>query len=114
MTTGIIKWLSITEYRHIHFCVNDRFFRIEGTDDAVVDAVGMNIFLPDIQYHFNSMDPNCVVYHVYNIAPYILNNNNPIKSGDTTNCTKDREINGKNISMNIPLFRLTVRLSTLI
>lgn len=35
------------------------------------------------QYHFHDMDPNWVVTHAYNMASYLLNNDNPIKDGDT-------------------------------
>ena len=35
-----------------------RFFNIEGTEDMLIDTVGMStLFLPDLQYHFHSMDP---------------------------------------------------------
>ena len=45
--------------RFIRFGVNVRFFNIEGTEDMLIDTVGMNtLFLPDLQYHFHSMDPN--------------------------------------------------------
>lgn len=71
------------ESRFIHFAVNARFFNIQNTDDMMVDTVGMStLFLPDIQYHFHDMDPNLVVNHAYNIASYILDNDNPIKAGD--------------------------------
>lgn len=70
--------------RFIKFGVNARFFNIQGTEDMVVDTVGMNIlFLPDLQYHFHGMDPNEVVYHAYNLASYILDNDNPIEAGET-------------------------------
>ena len=68
--------------RFIKFAVNVRFFNIQGTQDMVVDTLGMGIlFLPDLQYHFHGMDPNWVVNHAYCIASYILSNDNPIKSG---------------------------------
>jgi len=70
--------------RFIQFAVNVRFFNIQGTEDMMVDTLGMGtLFLPDLQYHFHGMDPNWVVNHAYCIASYILNNDNPIKSGDT-------------------------------
>lgn len=72
------------EDRFIHFAVNARFFNIQGTDDMLVDTLGMGtLFLPDIQYHFHGMDPNWVVSHAYNIASYILQHENPINGGDT-------------------------------
>lgn len=70
--------------RFIRFGVNVRFFNIQGTNDMLVDTVGMStLFLPDVQYHFNSMDPNWVVNHAYNVASYILDNDNPINNGET-------------------------------
>ena len=71
------------EQRFIKFAVNARFFSIQGTDDMLVDTLGMGtLYLPDIQYHFHGMDPNWVVQHAYCIADYILSNDNPIRSGD--------------------------------
>ena len=70
--------------RFIRFGVNARFFNIQGTEDSIVDTLGMNtLFLPDLQYHFHSMDPNWVVNHAYNVASYILANDNPIQDGET-------------------------------
>ncbi len=52
--------------RFIRFGVNVRFFNIQGTDDMLIDTVGMStLFLPDLQYHFHGMDPNWVVNHAY-------------------------------------------------
>lgn len=52
--------------RFIRFGVNVRFFNIEGTEDMLIDTVGMNtLFLPDLQYHFHSMDPNPVFQKIY-------------------------------------------------
>lgn len=69
--------------RFIKFAVNARFFNIEGTEDMIVDTVGMStLFLPDLQYHFHGMDPNFVVNHAYCTASYILENDNPIEKGD--------------------------------
>ena len=43
----------------------------------LVDTLGMSLlFLPDIQYHFHGLDPNLMVNHAYNIALYLLINNN--------------------------------------
>ena len=50
----------------------------------LIDTVGMStLFLPDLQYHFHDMDPNWVVNHAYNVASYILANDNPIQDGET-------------------------------
>lgn len=70
--------------RYIRFCVNVRLFNINGTSDHVIDTLGLSLlYVEDLQYHFHGMDPNWVVNHAYNMASYILNNNCPIKDGDT-------------------------------
>lgn len=70
--------------RFIYFCVNVRFFNIQGTNDHVIDTLGMYaIDLPDVQYHFHGIDPNQIVNHAYNAASYVYDNNAPIKSGET-------------------------------
>lgn len=70
--------------RFIYFCVNVRFFAVQGTDDFIVDTLGLYaIDLPDVQYHFHGLDPNHVVNHAYNVVSYIYDNNAPIKSGET-------------------------------
>ena len=72
------------EKRFIYFAVNVRFFNIQGTNDMIVDTLGMSILdLPDLQYHFHDMDPNWVVNHAYNLLCYIYDNNDPIESGET-------------------------------
>ena len=79
--------------RFIKYAVNVRFFNIQGTEDMVVDTLGMGIlFIPDLQYHFHGMDPNWVVNHAYCIASYLLSNDNPIKSGDTVDGVADGAI----------------------
>lgn len=70
--------------RFIHFGVNVRFFNIHETEDMLIDTVGMStLFLPDLQYHFRKLDPNWIANHGYQVASYILNNENPIKDGET-------------------------------
>lgn len=70
--------------RFIRFGINARFFHIQGTKDMLVDTVGMStLFLPDLQYHFHGVDPNWAVNHAYNLASYLLANNNPIQDGET-------------------------------
>lgn len=70
--------------RFIKFAVNVRFFTVNGTDEMIVDTLGMSlVFIPDLQYHFCGLDPNLAVNHAYCIASYLLENENPIKDGDT-------------------------------
>lgn len=79
--------------RFIHFGVNARFFNIQDTDDMIVDTVGMStLFLPDLQYHFHGIDPNCIVEHAYNVCSYILENDDPIKDNDTIDGWADGRI----------------------
>lgn len=67
-----------------YFAVNIRFFRIQGTEDMIVDTLGMStVDMPDLQYHFHGADPNSVINHAYNVLCYILDNDCPIKKGDT-------------------------------
>ena len=78
--SGEVKGLD----RYIRFCVNARFFNINGTNDHVVDTLGLSLlYIEDLQYHFHDMDPNWVVGHAYNMASYILSNDRPIKDGDS-------------------------------
>ena len=79
--------------RFIRFGVNVRFFNIEGTEDMLIDTVGMStLFLPDLQYHFHDMDPNWVVNHAYNVASYILEHDNPIQDGETIDGVADGQM----------------------
>lgn len=59
--------------RFMYYAVNVRYFSIQGTNDMMVDSVGMStLFLPDLQYHFHGVDPNHVVFHAYNVLNYIF------------------------------------------
>ena len=85
------------ESRFIYFAVNVRFFNIQGTEDMIVDSLGMNtLSMPDLQYHFHGMNPNWIVNHAYTVLSYIFDNENPIKSGDPI----DSVVEG-NISMEV-------------
>lgn len=79
--------------RFLYFAVNVRFFNIQGTEDMMVDSLGMStLYLPDLQYHFHSMDPNWVVNHAYNMLSYIYDNDCPIKSGETIDGVDNGEL----------------------
>lgn len=81
------------ERRFLYFAVNVRFFNIQGTDDMMVDSLGMStLYLPDLQYHFHGMDPNWVVNHAYNMLSYIYDNDCPIKSGETIDGVESGEL----------------------
>lgn len=78
------------EDRFIYFAVNVRFFNIQGTEDMMVDSLGMQtLFLPDLQYHFHNFNHNWVINHAYNVLSYIYDNENPIKSGDPIDGIED-------------------------
>lgn len=86
---GEVKGLD----RFIQYCVNARFFNINGTNDHVVDTLGLSLlYIEDLQYHFHDMDPNWVVGHAYSMASYILSNDCPIKNGDTIDGIADGRI----------------------
>ncbi len=79
--------------RYIKYVVNARFFNISGTEDSVVDTLGMSLlYIEDLQYHFHGMDPNWVVEHAYNMALYLLENDAPIKDRDTIDGMEDGKI----------------------
>ncbi|HJB22040.1 MAG TPA: DUF4261 domain-containing protein [Candidatus Fournierella merdavium] len=79
--------------RFIRFGVNVRFFNIQGTEDKIIDTVGMStLCLPDLQYHFRGMNPNWVVNHAYNVASYILEYDNPIQDGETIDGVADGQM----------------------
>ncbi|MDR0480608.1 MAG: DUF4261 domain-containing protein [Gallionellaceae bacterium] len=70
--------------RIFHGAVNARFFRVDGTEDMVVDTLGLHVFgVPDVQLHFHDLDPNHVVRLATNIGIYQLENDAPIKDGET-------------------------------
>lgn len=79
--------------RFVYFGVNVRFFNVEGSEDMVIDSLGMYAMgLPDVQYHFHSLDPNALVNLAYNLCSYIYDNDAPIKSGETVDGLKDGRI----------------------
>lgn len=79
--------------RYIRYIVNARFFNIEGSEDKIVDTLGMTLlYLEDLQYHFHSLDPNWLVTHAYNIAAYTLQNRRPIQDGDTVDGMREGEL----------------------
>lgn len=77
--------------RYVKFAVNVRFFTVNNSDEMIVDTLGLSLmFIPDLQYHFRSLDPNHVVNHAYCIASYLLQNENPIKDGDTVDSITEK------------------------
>lgn len=92
----IIKHQIPAKHRFPYFAVNVRYFNIQGTEDMMVDSVGMSVLhLPDLQYHFHAMDPNWVVKHAYNMLTYIFDNDVPIEEGDTVDGVINGDLNSK-------------------
>ena len=80
--------------RFMYYAVNVRYFSIQGTNDMMVDSVGMStLFLPDLQYHFHGVDPNHVVFHAYNVLNYIFEHGNIIGDGETIAGLQNGEMN---------------------
>ncbi len=70
--------------RFICYCVNARFFKIQDSNEMLVDTHGMcAVGLPDVQCHFHTLDPNNIVNYLYNIVSYIYKSGQQIKDGDT-------------------------------
>ncbi len=82
------------ERKFIEYMVNVRFFNIQGTEDMVIDSIGMStLHLPDIQYYFHGIDPNWVVNHAYNVLSYIYSENPEFMQNDTIDGVRDGKIN---------------------
>ena len=80
--------------RFMYYAVNVRYFSIQGTNDMMVDSVGMStLFFPDLQYHFHGVDSNHVVFHAYNVLNYIFEHDNPIGDGETIAGLQNGEMN---------------------
>ena len=59
----------------------------------LIDTVGMStLFLPDLQYRFHDMNPNWVVNYAYNVASYILTNDNPVQDGETVDGVENSQM----------------------
>ena len=89
----IVNCNLVYESRFIYYAVNIRYFNIQGTNDMIVDSIGMNTLgLPDLQYHFHDLDPNLIINHALFVLSYIYDNNNPIKANDFIDGIKNGEI----------------------
>lgn len=63
------------DLRFLNVGLNIRIFNIKDSEIVLIDTTGFNsIGLPDIQYHFRSVDCNDIVIHVHNLAAYIFRN----------------------------------------
>ncbi|MBQ5990218.1 MAG: DUF4261 domain-containing protein [Oscillospiraceae bacterium] len=83
--------------RFVCYCVNARFFKIENTDEMLVDTHGMcAVGLKDVQCHFKGLDPDNVINYIYNIAFFVMQFGDQIKNGDTI-----EGLNGDTIDENV-------------
>jgi hypothetical protein len=82
--------------RFLYFGVNIRFFNIQGTEDMMVDSLGLYaVGLPDVQYHFHGLDPNDVVDHAYRAVGYLFGHDAPVKPGETIGGLKDGQLSAE-------------------
>ena len=80
--------------RFIYYAVNVRYFSIQGTDDMMIDTLGMStLFYPDLQYHFHGMNPDEIVNHAYSVLYYIFEHDNPIDDGQTIAGLENGDLN---------------------
>ncbi|MFU1795018.1 DUF4261 domain-containing protein [Paenibacillus azoreducens] len=69
------------------------FFRVHGTEDSLIDSLGLfTLGLPDIQYHFHTLDPNDVSRHAFNAAAYSFEADVPVSDGEMIAGLLDGEI----------------------
>ena len=71
--------------RFLYLCVNTRLFSISGaSSDMMIDTVGLYLLgLPDVQYHFHTLNPNKVMKHAYSVASLLYAVGAVMKSGET-------------------------------
>ena len=82
--------------RFLYFGVNIRFFNIQGTEDMMVDSLGLYaVGLPDVQYHFHGLDPNDVADHAYRAVGYLFGHDAPVKPGETIGGLKDGQLSAE-------------------
>lgn len=64
--------------------VNVRMFRIENSEERIMDTMGLGAFgLPDVQCHFQNVNPTEIASLLYNYADYIFQKGDVIRDGDT-------------------------------
>lgn len=70
--------------RFLQFGMNIRYFTIHGTEDSLIDSLGLfALGLPDVQYHFHTLDPNDVSRHAFNVAAYLFEADVSVSDGET-------------------------------
>lgn len=68
----------------LYSLVNVRMFKVENSDQTIMDTMGMNALgLPDFQIVFSEIDPNLVANYLLTYAHYLLEKGDVIESGNT-------------------------------
>lgn len=71
------------EERFIYYGVNARFFSGEN-GEMLIDTIGMSAMeLPDLQYHFQGIEPDLVVNHAYSMLFYLCAGGAVPENGET-------------------------------
>jgi hypothetical protein len=64
--------------------VNVRMFKIENSDERVMDTIGLSAFgLPDLQCHFAGLDPRQVTVYLYELSDYVFRHGDVFRDDDT-------------------------------
>ena len=76
--------------RFVYFAVNFRIFDIQGSDDMIVDSVGMStLCLPDVQYHFRDIYPDWIINHACRLLSQIYTGSLDLDRKDTVDGMRD-------------------------
>jgi len=68
----------------LYGAMNVRCFNIEGSEDLVMDTLGLAaIGLPDVQCHFRGLDRDAVAGMLYRAGHYIYENGDILRDGET-------------------------------
>lgn len=63
--------------------INVRVFRIENSEERIMDTMGLCAFgLPDVQCHFQNVNPREIASLLYNYADFIFEKGDVIRDGD--------------------------------
>jgi len=75
---------AILEQRELVACLNVRLFRVEDSDEALMDTLGLHALgLPDLQRVFSDEDPGAIAGRLYDTATYLLEHGDVIEPGHT-------------------------------
>lgn len=75
---------AILESRELAACLNVRMFRVEGSDEVLMDTLGLHAFgLPDLQHLYVDDEPEAIARRLFNTAAYLLEHGDVIEDGNT-------------------------------